>query len=135
MSGKATRIMVTEKQKAILEQIVNAATATVRHAQRARIILEAFQEKLNRDIAAGVGLDRGQTGLWRRRWADSFEALIAIYTMPVLVLPDRTNRGLRVFKPILTISARRCTLVQWRLGSAMHQLRSLYGMAGVPGSN
>jgi hypothetical protein len=28
MSGKAAKIMVTEKQKAILQQIVNAATAT-----------------------------------------------------------------------------------------------------------
>ena len=78
MSGKAAKITVTEKQKAILQQIVNAATAAVRHAQRARIILAAFQEKLNRDMAAEVGLNRRQIGLWRRRWADSFEALIAI---------------------------------------------------------
>jgi len=78
MSGKAAKIRVTERQKAILQQIVNATTATVHHAQRARIILEAFQRKLNRDIATKLGLDRGQIGLWRRRWADSFEALIAI---------------------------------------------------------
>ena len=78
MAGKAAKIMVTERQEAILQQIANAATATVHQAQRARIILEAFQGKLNRDIAAEVGLNRGQIGLWRRRWADSFEALIAI---------------------------------------------------------
>jgi transposase len=78
MAGKAAKIMVTERQEAILQQIANAATATVRHAQRARIILEAFQRKLNRDLAVAVGLNRGQVGLWRRRWADSFEALVAI---------------------------------------------------------
>jgi hypothetical protein len=78
MSGKAAKIMITEKQQAILQQIANAATATVRHAQRARIILEAYQRKFNSDIAAKVRLDRRQVGLWRRRWADSFEALIAI---------------------------------------------------------
>ena len=78
MSGKAAKITVTEKQKAILQQIVNAATAAVCHAQRARIILAAFQEKLNRDMAAEVGLNRRQIGLWRGWWADSFEALIAI---------------------------------------------------------
>ena len=78
MSGKAAKIMVTVKQEAILQQIVNAATATVRQAQRARIILEAFQGKLNRDIGSEVGLNPGQVGLWRRRWADSFAALIAI---------------------------------------------------------
>jgi transposase len=78
MSGKAAKIMVTEKQQAILQQIARSATATVQHARRARIILEAFQGKLNRDISAIVGLDRVQIGLWRRRWADSSAALVAI---------------------------------------------------------
>ena len=78
MSGKAARIMLTEKQQMILQQIASAVTATVQHAQRAKIILEAFAGKLNRDIVVPVGLDRIQVGLWRRRWADSFEALVAI---------------------------------------------------------
>lgn len=78
MSGKAAKIMVTEKQQAILQQIARSATATVQHARRARIILEAFQGKLNGDISAIVGLDRVQIGLWRRRWADSSAALVAI---------------------------------------------------------
>jgi len=78
MAGKAAKTMVTERQEAILQRIAAAATATVHHAQRARIILSAFRRKLNRDIAAEVGLNRGQIGVWRRRWADSFEALIAI---------------------------------------------------------
>lgn len=70
--------MLTEKQQMILEQIAKAATATVQHAQRTRIILEAFQGNLNRDIAAELGMDRGQVGLWRQRWAASFDALVAI---------------------------------------------------------
>lgn len=78
MSGKAATIMVTEKQQAILQQIARSATSTVQHACRARIILEAFQGKLNRDISAIVDLDRVQIGLWRRRWADSSAALVAI---------------------------------------------------------
>ena len=78
MSGKAARIMVTEKQQGILQQIANAATATVAHVLRAKIILEAMQGNLNRDIATTVGLDRKPVGLWRRRWAQSFEALVAI---------------------------------------------------------
>lgn len=56
MAGKAAKIMVTQRQEAILQQIANAATTTVRHAQRARVILEAFQGELNRDIAVQVGL-------------------------------------------------------------------------------
>jgi DDE superfamily endonuclease len=78
MSGKAAKIMFTEKQQAILQQIASAATATVQHAQRAKVILEAFAGKLNGDIAIQVGLDRVQVGMWRRRWADSFDALVAI---------------------------------------------------------
>jgi len=50
MAGKAARIMITERQNAILQQIANAATVSVQHAQRSEIILEAFQGKLNRDI-------------------------------------------------------------------------------------
>jgi transposase len=78
MSGKAAKIMVTEKQQAILQHIARSATSTVRHVRRARIILEGFQGKLNREISAIVGLDRVQIGLWRRRWADSSAALVAI---------------------------------------------------------
>jgi transposase len=78
MSGKAAKIMVTEKQQSILQLIANSATTTVQHAQRAGIILEAFEGKFNCDIAAEAGLDRRHVGLWRRRWSESFEALIAI---------------------------------------------------------
>lgn len=60
MSGKAAKIIVTEKQNAILEQIANASTATVQQVQRTKIILEAFQGKLNRDIAVEVGVGREQ---------------------------------------------------------------------------
>jgi hypothetical protein len=78
MSGKAAKIVLTEKQQPILRQIANAATATVQQVQRAKIILEAFAGKFNEEIAVEVGLDRVQVGLWRRRWADSFDALVAI---------------------------------------------------------
>lgn len=78
MSGKAAKIRLTEKQLTILTQIVNAPTSSMRDVQRARVILEAYAGKLNGVIAADVRLNRVQVGLWRRRWADSFDALIAI---------------------------------------------------------
>lgn len=78
MSGKAAKAVVTETQHAILQQMASATTSAVQHAQRAKVILEAFQGKLNEDIAAQVGLNRVQVGLWRRRWANSFAALVAI---------------------------------------------------------
>jgi transposase len=49
-----------------------------RLAQRAQVILLAFAGALNVAIAQDVGLHRRQVGLWRRRWQQSFDALVAI---------------------------------------------------------
>ena len=78
MSGKAARILVSEKQHEELLRITNATTASQRLIQRARIILLAFQRRLNEDIADEVQLHRKQVGLWRRRWKESFDALVSI---------------------------------------------------------
>ncbi len=78
MSGKAAKVIVSEKQYAILEQIANAKTASQQLVQRAKIILLAFSEMLNMQIGDQVGLNRQQVGLWRRRWTDSWPALISI---------------------------------------------------------
>ena len=78
MPGKAARIRLSEKQLAILQQIIRESTAAVRLVQRCRIILMGFEGRLNEDIADLVNLHRKQIGVWRRRWQESFEALIAI---------------------------------------------------------
>ena len=74
MSGKAAKIIITEKQQSVLQRIVNAATSSVQHKQRANVILLAFEKMLNSDIAQQVDLSRLQVGLWRRRWQRSFDA-------------------------------------------------------------
>lgn len=78
MSGKAAAITITEKQEAILHDIARAKTSTVQQVQRAKIILLAFDKMLNQDIADEVQLERHSVGLWRLRWQQSFEALVAI---------------------------------------------------------
>lgn len=78
MSGKAAKIIFSEKQYAILQQIERSTTAPKRLVQRVSVILMAFAGSLNRDIATKVGLARKQVGLWRRRWQQSFETLVAI---------------------------------------------------------
>ena len=78
MSGKAAKVVVTEKQHAILQQIANSRTLSKQLVQRSTIILLAFSGMLNTQIAEQVALNRQQVGLWRRRWADSWQALIAI---------------------------------------------------------
>ncbi len=78
MPGKAAQIQCTEKQLAILKKLAAATTAPRRIALRTRIILVGYEKKFNRDIAAQVGLHPDQVGVWRRRWNESFEALVAI---------------------------------------------------------
>ncbi|MDP7302506.1 MAG: IS630 family transposase [Pirellulaceae bacterium] len=78
MSGKAANVSVTEKQQEILQQITRETTVARRLAQRARIIILALAGTLNMTIAIEVGLSRKQVGRWRRRWQQSFDALVAI---------------------------------------------------------
>jgi hypothetical protein len=61
MSGKAAKVVISEKQRAILQRIANAKTAQARLIQRANIILLAFQGELNTDIAEQVDLSRSQS--------------------------------------------------------------------------
>ena len=78
MPGMAAQIQGTEKQLAILKKLANAATVSRRIAQRAQVIIMGYEKKFNRDIGAQVGLHPDQVGVWRRRWNESFEALVAI---------------------------------------------------------
>ena len=58
MSGKAAKVMCTEKQQSILEQIWRSTTAPQRLIQRVGAILMAFTGALNVDIADHTGLVR-----------------------------------------------------------------------------
>jgi hypothetical protein len=78
MSGKAAKVMLTERQQEILEQINSSTTVSRRLAQRAELILLAYTRRHNVAIAAQIGLSRKQVGLWRTRWQASFDALVAI---------------------------------------------------------
>ena len=78
MSGKAAKIVCTERQQSVLQKIRRSKTAPRRLVQRATIILMGFTRAFNVDIASQIGLARKQVGLWRRRWQLSFDALVAI---------------------------------------------------------
>jgi hypothetical protein len=78
MSGKAAKIMLTEKQHAILQQIIGSTTASQRLVQRSRLIVLAFGGAFNGAIGDLIGLRGKQVGRWRRRWKQSFDALWAI---------------------------------------------------------
>jgi len=78
MPGKAAKILITERQKDILQTFARATTAPSRLRQRAAIILLAFDGLRNEDIAARVDLTHRQVGRWRRRWAKAWHQLIDI---------------------------------------------------------
>ena len=67
MPGKAAKVVITERQKDVLESIRASRTAPARLIERARIILLAFEKNLNTDISRVVGLNPDQVGRWRRR--------------------------------------------------------------------
>ena len=77
-AGKAAKIKITEKQQRILRQVERSATAPKRLVQRVGVILMSFTGLLNVTIAEKLGLSRKQVGLWRRRWQQSLDALVAI---------------------------------------------------------
>ena len=78
MSGKAARIVLSEKQQEILQQMIRSTTLSRCLVQRASVILLAFDRHLNQDIATRVNLGRKAVGRWRRRWQESFDALVSI---------------------------------------------------------
>lgn len=78
MPGKAAKIVITERQQLLLEEMASARCIQVRLAERAAIILLAFEGLQNQEIASIVGINRDQVGLWRRRWQGAFERLVAV---------------------------------------------------------
>lgn len=69
MPGSAAKVVITERQQAILQELVHSRLTPVRLVQRATIVLRAFAGLENGVIAQEIGLGPDAVGLWRRRWA------------------------------------------------------------------
>ena len=67
----APAIELTDEQESELTRLARSKTASVRLAQRARIVLLAAQGMQNKDIADALGVGRVQVGRWRDRYADA----------------------------------------------------------------
>jgi len=78
MPGKAAKVVITERQQDILQQMVRSRSCPQGLAQRAQIILLAFDRWQNGPIADHLGCERHAVGIWRRRWADAFDTLVRI---------------------------------------------------------
>jgi putative transposase len=78
MPGRARKLIITERQQAILQLTTRSSTCPQAVAQRARMILLAFEGLANEEIAEQVGCERHAVGPWRHRWADAFDRLVLI---------------------------------------------------------
>jgi transposase len=78
MPGRAAKTIITERQQDILMRLSRSRTEASCLSQRAQIVLLAFEGRRNEEIAAEVGLERHQVGMWRRRWAKAFERLVRV---------------------------------------------------------
>lgn len=75
---KLLRCFLTETMHEILKSLSHRRMVCETILVRVRIVLLAFEELENFDIASRVGLGRHCVGRWRKRWQESVEALLAI---------------------------------------------------------
>ncbi|MBT3341453.1 MAG: helix-turn-helix domain-containing protein [Gemmatimonadetes bacterium] len=73
----AASIELSRRQQEILERMVRSPTTEQRLVQRARIVLAAAEDSLNRDLVEDLGVDKNTVGRWRRRWAAAQQQLTA----------------------------------------------------------
>lgn len=78
MPGRAAKVIITERQQEVLRTMTRSGTCPQALAQRARMILLAFDGLPNERIAECIGCERHAVGPWRRRWAAAFERLILV---------------------------------------------------------
>ena len=120
MPGKARKLIITERQQAVLQTIVRSSTSPQAVAPRTRMILLAFDGLFNEDIAEQVGCERHTVGPWRRRWANAFQRLVLVEccekpsTLPDAIaellsdLPRSGSPGKFTAEPIVQILAVAC---------------------------
>lgn len=78
MPGRARKLVIMERQQATLRTMVRSSTRPQAVAQRAEMILLAFERLSNQEIAERVGCERHAVGPWRHRWADAFQRLVLV---------------------------------------------------------
>src|SRR3954466_12458481 len=78
MPGSAAQVVITERQHEVPSKMSTATTLAQRLVQRATLILLDLAGMANQDIAARVGRERHQIGMWRRRWQRALPDLVRI---------------------------------------------------------
>jgi putative transposase len=74
---KPTPIVLTARQQAVLEQITRRQTHPQHLVRRAQMILTAATTVTNDQVARALGVDRGTVRIWRGRWLEAHDHLLA----------------------------------------------------------
>lgn len=78
MPGRAAKVIITQQQQQVLRTMTRSSTCPQAVAQRAGMILLAFDGLDNEAIAQRLGAERHAVGIWRRRWANTWQRLVLI---------------------------------------------------------
>ena len=78
MPGPAPRrITVSARQRRVLERIIRRETSPQHLVRRAKIVLAAADGANNEEVGRQVAVTEDTARLWRQRWAQAGEALLA----------------------------------------------------------
>lgn len=75
---KKVEILVTEKQRECLEQLIRRRSTPQYLAKRARLILDSVEGLSNSEISRRLPLDRPQVVTWRGRWIQRHPELVLV---------------------------------------------------------
>jgi putative transposase len=73
----AQRVVVSARQRGVLERVVRRATSPQRLVQRAAVVLAAAEGANNEEVGRRLGVGARTARRWRARWAAAREALWA----------------------------------------------------------
>lgn len=82
MPGKAPTVILTNRQRELLERLARSRTESQRVVERARIVLRSAAGELCCDQAIALGVDAQRVRRWRKRFADAREVLQTIEDDP-----------------------------------------------------
>ena len=78
MAGtRSVAVVVTPRQRKVLEGITRTKLAAQQLVERCRVILLSAEGQTNIDQATELGVDRQRVRRWRHRWARAMESLVA----------------------------------------------------------
>jgi transposase len=78
MSGKAAKIRLTTEMHAVLGKLASSRSWGRAIVARANMILMGFEQHDNQSIGEELGCSAKIVGQWRRRWRESYPALLAM---------------------------------------------------------